>query len=56
MLGEITIAEGKVVESNFHDYRMIHLADAPLISVEFIRSDARSAASASPACRRSRRR
>jgi isoquinoline 1-oxidoreductase subunit beta len=40
MVGEITIAEGRVVERNFRDYQMIHLADAPRISVEFIRSDA----------------
>ena len=40
MLGEITIAEGRVVESNFHDYQMVRLRDAPLIDVEFIRSDA----------------
>ena len=38
MKGEITIAEGRVVESNFHDHEMIHLADAPQITVEFIRS------------------
>ena len=41
MVGEITIAEGRVVQSNFHDHQMIHLADAPAISVEFIRSGAR---------------
>ena len=40
MAGEISIAEGRVVESNFRDHQMIHLSDAPLISVEFIRSDA----------------
>ncbi len=39
MVGEISIAEGRVVESNFRDHQMIHLADAPDISVEFIRSD-----------------
>jgi isoquinoline 1-oxidoreductase beta subunit len=26
------------VQSNFHDHEMIHLADAPAISVEFVRS------------------
>ena len=40
MVGEITIAEGRVVERNFQDHRMIHLSDAPLIGVEFIRSNA----------------
>ena len=40
MLGEITIEQGRVVESNFHDHQMIRLRDAPLIDVEFIRSGA----------------
>ncbi len=38
--GEITVANGRIVESNFHDHEMIHLADAPKITVEFVRSDA----------------
>jgi isoquinoline 1-oxidoreductase beta subunit len=41
MVGEITIASGRVVQRNFRDYQMIRLADAPRISVEFIRSDAK---------------
>lgn len=36
--GEITVDGGRIVESNFHDHEMIHLADAPRITVEFIRS------------------
>ena len=40
MVGEISIAQGRVVESNFRDHQMIHLSDAPRISVEFFRSDA----------------
>ncbi len=40
MVGEITIADGRVVQRNFSDYRMTRLADAPGIAVEFIRSDA----------------
>ena len=40
-LGEITIAEGKVAQSNFHDYRTLILAQAPaVVRVEFLRSDA----------------
>jgi isoquinoline 1-oxidoreductase beta subunit len=39
-MGAITINEGKVVESNFHDYRTLTLVDAPAIQVEFVRSDA----------------
>jgi isoquinoline 1-oxidoreductase beta subunit len=38
-LGAITIAGGKVVESNFHDFRSLTLVDAPAIQVEFIRSN-----------------
>lgn len=41
LLGEITVAGGRVVQSNFHDHQMIHIADAPKVSVEFIRSDER---------------
>lgn len=40
MVGEITIAKGRIVQSNFGDHQMIRLADAPRISVELIRSDA----------------
>jgi isoquinoline 1-oxidoreductase beta subunit len=36
LLGEINIANGKVVESNFHDYRTITMADAPVIQVDFV--------------------
>jgi isoquinoline 1-oxidoreductase beta subunit len=38
--GEITVANGRIVESNFHDHEMIHLADAPRLSVDFVRSGA----------------
>ena len=41
MVGEITIAGGRVVESNFQDHQMIRLADAPAVSVEFIHSGER---------------
>jgi isoquinoline 1-oxidoreductase beta subunit len=40
-LGErITIAGGRVVESNFHDYPLLRLNEVPRIEVEFIASDA----------------
>src|SRR6202008_1074780 len=39
-LGEITIAAGKVVESNFHDFRTLILSHAPAVQVQFIRSGA----------------
>jgi isoquinoline 1-oxidoreductase beta subunit len=40
LLSEITIANGRVVQTNFRDYPMIHIADAPRITVAFVRSDA----------------
>jgi isoquinoline 1-oxidoreductase beta subunit len=40
MVGEITIAGGRVVERNFRDHQMIRIADAPEVTVAFIRSDA----------------
>ena len=40
LLSEITIAQGRIVETNFRDYPMIHIADAPKITTAFIRSDA----------------
>jgi isoquinoline 1-oxidoreductase beta subunit len=40
LLSEITIAQGRVVETNFRDYPMIHIADAPAVTTAFIRSDA----------------
>jgi isoquinoline 1-oxidoreductase beta subunit len=40
LLSEITIKQGRVVEKNFRDYPMIHIADAPKITTAFIRSDA----------------
>jgi isoquinoline 1-oxidoreductase beta subunit len=39
-LGEITIAHGKIVESNFRDFQTLTLPDAPTVQVQFIRSDA----------------
>jgi isoquinoline 1-oxidoreductase subunit beta len=49
LLSEITIAQGRVVEKNFRDYRMIHIADAPQIEVEFIRSNAKLGGLGEPA-------
>lgn len=40
LLSEITIDQGRVVQTNFRDYPMIHIADAPKITTAFIRSDA----------------
>jgi len=40
LYGEITIDKGRVQQSNFHDYRPVKLAEAPRVTVEFIRSGA----------------
>ena len=40
LLSEITIDKGHVVQTNFRDYPMIHIADAPQVTTAFIRSDA----------------
>jgi len=36
--GEITIAKGRVQQSNFHDYRMLRINDVPNIEVHVIKS------------------
>ena len=40
LLSEITIAQGRIVQQNFRDYPMIHIADAPTVVTAFVRSDA----------------
>ena len=35
---EVTITEGRVDQSNFHDYEILRLADAPMIEVHVIQS------------------
>ncbi len=40
MLGqEITVEHGRVQESNFHDYPLLRMKDAPVVDVHFIESD-----------------
>jgi isoquinoline 1-oxidoreductase subunit beta len=36
--GEVTLAEGRVVQSNFHDYRVMRLNEAPRIDVHIVPS------------------
>jgi isoquinoline 1-oxidoreductase beta subunit len=38
LLQEITVEGGRVVQSNFHDFPALHLADAPAIEVHFVDS------------------
>ncbi len=39
LYGEINIDRGKVIQSNFHNYRMLQMADAPDIDVHLIPSE-----------------
>lgn len=39
-LGEITIAGGRVQQSNFHDYPVVRMAQAPRVDVEILESPA----------------
>jgi len=41
-LGEITIAGGRVQQSNFHDYQVVRMAQAPQVDVEIRESPAES--------------
>ena len=36
--GEITIKDGRVEQHNFHDYRMLHMSEAPAVEVHLVRS------------------
>ena len=37
--GELTIGQGRIQQSNFHDYRMLRLADSPAIDVHVMPSE-----------------
>ena len=38
ILGEITLEKGRVMQSNFHDYQMLRMAEAPKIEVHIVES------------------
>jgi CO/xanthine dehydrogenase Mo-binding subunit len=40
LYGEITIERGRVVQSNFHNYPMLKLAETPEMEVHLVRSEA----------------
>ena len=47
LYGEITIEEGRVVQSNFTDYRMLRINETPPIEVHLVKAARRRAGSAS---------
>jgi len=48
LYGEISISDGAVEQSNFHDYQMVRMDNAPAIDVEIITSDARIGGAGEP--------
>jgi hypothetical protein len=52
--GEITIENGRAKQSNFHDYRMLRLAEMPVVEVHIVPSSDAQGGVGSPARRRSR--
>ncbi|MFI5316628.1 MAG: molybdopterin cofactor-binding domain-containing protein [Myxococcota bacterium] len=48
LYGEISIANGRVVEKNFPDYPMVRMADAPAIEVKLVPSGARTGGAGEP--------
>ena len=48
LYGNITIEGGRVEQSNFHDYQMVHLADAPQIAVHIINSGEKTGGAGEP--------
>lgn len=41
LYGNITVEDGAIAQSNFHDYEMVRMEDAPWITVEYIDSGAK---------------
>lgn len=37
MWGEITLDKGHMVQSNFHNYRMLRMNEAPVVEVHIVR-------------------
>jgi isoquinoline 1-oxidoreductase subunit beta len=38
LYGEITVKDGRTVQSNFHDYRVLRMADSPRVEVHLVRN------------------
>ncbi|HEY2376754.1 MAG TPA: molybdopterin cofactor-binding domain-containing protein [Gemmatimonadaceae bacterium] len=39
LFGEITMKDGRTVQSNFHDYRVLRMADSPAVEVHLVRNN-----------------
>lgn len=48
LFGEITIGEGAMRQSNFHDYRMLRMEEAPVIEVHIIEDDGKMGGAGEP--------
>ncbi|WP_460975315.1 xanthine dehydrogenase family protein molybdopterin-binding subunit [Spirosoma knui] len=48
LYGEITLADGRVQQSNFHDYRMLRLNETPAIEVHIVPSTERMGGAGEP--------
>lgn len=47
--GKVTLKDGQVVESNFHDYKVVRMVEMPKVSVHLINSGARMGGVGEPA-------
>jgi len=39
LFGEISITDGRVEQSNFHDYKMLRMADVPRVEAVIVPSE-----------------
>jgi isoquinoline 1-oxidoreductase beta subunit len=49
LYGEIGLARGRVVQSNFHDYRILRMPEMPVVETHILKSDSRIGAVGDPA-------
>jgi CO/xanthine dehydrogenase Mo-binding subunit len=50
LFGEITLKEGRVEQSNFHDYRVLRMNESPAIAVHLVRSNEVPGGVGEPGC------
>ena len=48
LFGEVTIANGRIEQSNFHDYRMLRISEAPAIATYIVPSDQKAGGMGEP--------